>query len=95
MKDVAQSIFARDRNGRLVPLAHDIRALTLEHDEDDKDAAAVEMSEDTWLELVLAFFTAEERQTVRGPARVRRIRVRRRFASGGLGPLRSQQLQAF
>ena len=28
-RDVAQSIFARDRNGRLVPLIRDIRLLTL------------------------------------------------------------------
>jgi hypothetical protein len=39
-RDVAQSIFARDRNGRLVPLVRVIRNLTLEAEEDDDDAAA-------------------------------------------------------
>jgi hypothetical protein len=40
-RDVAQSIFARDRNGRLVPLIiRDIRNLTLEQEGDDEDAAA-------------------------------------------------------
>ncbi len=39
-RDVAQSIFARDRNGRLVPLIRGIRSLTLEGDEDDADALA-------------------------------------------------------
>jgi hypothetical protein len=39
-RDVAQSIFARDRNGLLVPYAHDIRTLTLENEEDDEVAAA-------------------------------------------------------
>ena len=31
-RDVAQSIFARDRNGRLVPLIHDIRNISLENE---------------------------------------------------------------
>jgi hypothetical protein len=39
-RDVAQSIFARDRNGRLVPLMHNIRNLTLEAEGDDEEAAA-------------------------------------------------------
>ena len=39
-RDVAQSIFARDRNGRLVPLIRDIRLLTLEQEGDDADATA-------------------------------------------------------
>jgi hypothetical protein len=34
----------------------------------------IEMSEDTWLELVLAFVTSEERQTLRVPARDQRAR---------------------
>jgi hypothetical protein len=32
----------------------------------------IEMGEDTWLELVLAFVTADERQTLRVPARDQR-----------------------
>jgi hypothetical protein len=39
-RDVAQSIFARDRNGLLVPYAHDIRTLTLENEQDDEGTAA-------------------------------------------------------
>ncbi len=39
-RDVAQSIFARDRNGRLVPLVRDIRMLTLEQEGDDVNGAA-------------------------------------------------------
>jgi hypothetical protein len=34
----------------------------------------IEMSEDTWLELVLSFVTSEERQTLRVPARDQRAR---------------------
>lgn len=39
-RDVAQSIFARDRNGRLVRLVRDISMLTLEQEGDDENAAA-------------------------------------------------------
>jgi hypothetical protein len=34
----------------------------------------IDMSEETWLELVLAFVTSEERQTLRVPARDQRVR---------------------
>ena len=39
-RDVAQSIFARDRNGRLVPLVRGIQSLTLEAEGDDAEALA-------------------------------------------------------
>ncbi len=39
-RDVAQSIFARDRNGLLVPLVRGIRSLTLEAEGDDAEAIA-------------------------------------------------------
>jgi hypothetical protein len=39
-RDVVQSIFARDRNGHLVPLIHEISNLSLEADGDEDAAAA-------------------------------------------------------
>jgi hypothetical protein len=40
-RGVAQSIFARDRNGRFVPLVHNIiRNLTLEDEDDDEEPVA-------------------------------------------------------
>ena len=43
-RDIAQAIFARDRNGRLVPLVRDVRALTFqpEKNEDANAQAAAE-----------------------------------------------------
>jgi hypothetical protein len=35
-RDVAQSIFARDRNGRVVPLVREIRGLVFQADEGDE-----------------------------------------------------------
>jgi hypothetical protein len=39
-RDIAQAIFARDRNGRLVPLVRSVRALTFEPEEDEDAQAA-------------------------------------------------------
>ncbi len=35
----------------------------------------IDMSEDTWLELLLAFVTNEEKQTLQIPAREHRVRI--------------------
>ncbi len=43
-RDIAQAIFARDRNGRLVPLVRGVRALTFEPEEDEDAQAANEVN---------------------------------------------------
>jgi hypothetical protein len=36
-RDVAQAVFAQDRNGRLIDLIDELRSLTLDHEVDDAD----------------------------------------------------------
>ena len=36
-RDVAQAVFAQDRNGRLIDLIDELRSLTLNHEGDDAD----------------------------------------------------------
>jgi hypothetical protein len=39
-RDIAQAVFAQDRNGRLVERINDLRVLTFEREVEDEDAAA-------------------------------------------------------
>jgi hypothetical protein len=43
-RDIAQAIFARDRNGRLVPLVRAVRALTFQPEDNEDAQAAAEVN---------------------------------------------------